>query len=158
MNFTGKDYGFKFDAVVHGSFPKQEKEYDLIQELLAMNNRFRFYPSLIETNLDEDEVCLVVRKDFIFMPLCMPLIEHEVAHILEMKNKDRWTKNDLGMKFNIYSCGKSMFFAALSRESRVAGIQARLMGRNINHVIINRLCHSYWGHVENLLQIGRAHV
>jgi hypothetical protein len=62
-------------------------------DLLEMDQRIQVYS--LYGDLEED-VGYIPRKTGLFFPVGIPSAEHEIAHMVEMRNKERWTMTDFG--------------------------------------------------------------
>ncbi len=111
-----------------------------VQHLLGMEPRIRVYEFLDD---------LVERKGYIptktgiYMPCALPSIEHEIAHFVEMEDKNRWTKTDwgLGVSPNFPETATvPHLIVAAARETRVRAIQYQI-NNNYNPYLFNN---SYW--------------
>ncbi len=116
--------------------------------LLEMEPRIRLH-TLVD-DLD-DKKFFFIGKEYIHIPYVFPPIEHEIAHLVEMKKKERWTLPDLGMATftNLDAVRPANFFAGLAREIRVRAIQLRMSpeemdnkGGTIYNILNNQLT---WG-------------
>lgn len=84
----------------------------------------------------DDNKFFFITKDFIHIPCGLPVIEHEIAHAVEMTNPNRWTLPDWGLPFGKEwdnSLNGGRIYAAISREVRVRAIQEHMApaGRTI---------------------------
>jgi hypothetical protein len=108
----------------------------------------------------EDNKGYFVTKSNIFIPYQLPKIEHDIAHLVELRNSKRWTMTDWGMpRFDDDSIKPRPFFAALSREARTRAIQLHLepkaMG-DMRNTTFNQLANPYWMDMtKSLLPFGR---
>lgn len=105
---------------------------DFTRSILTADPRIRFR-SLVE---HDNYKFFYVTKEYIHIPCDLPAVEHEIAHAVEMKNKDRWLLPDWGLSFgnkweNKLTPGK--MFAAMAREIRVRAIQLRMMPEEFNN-------------------------
>jgi len=89
------------------------------QDLISMESRFRFYGFIGDI---EDNKGYFISNRFIYMNYSLPNIEHEIAHMVEMSNLSRITKDDWGMPLNTDD-DKTVSMAAIVRELRVRIIQ-----------------------------------
>lgn len=118
------------------------------KHLLQMDSRIRLH-ELVD-DLD-DEKFLFVTKQFLHTPYVFPPVEHEIAHIVELKNKARLTLPNLGMETytDMDKVKPAGFFAALAREVRTRAIQLHMMPdelKNKNGTIYNILNNQLtWG-------------
>jgi hypothetical protein len=97
-----------------------------------MDSRIRLH-SLLD-DLD-DEKFFFISQRYIHIPYGFPPIEHELAHMVEMKNKERWTLPDLGMATftDLDKVSPAGFFAGFAREIRVRAIQTHMMPEELNN-------------------------
>jgi hypothetical protein len=127
--------------------------------LLEMSPRIRLH-SFVD-DLD-DKKFFFIGKEYIHIPHVFPPVEHEIAHLVEMKNKERWTLPDLGMATftDLDRVKPAPFFAGLAREIRARAIQLRMMpeemdkrGGTIYNILNNQLT---WGdYSEKYSPFGR---
>lgn len=128
-----------------------------VTSLLNVEPRIRVCP--LYGDVEEDKGFFVT-KDHIFIPYELPKVEHDIAHLLELKNSKRWTLPDWGMpRFDRDNIKPGSFFAALSREIRTRAIQLHMepkaMG-NENDTTYNQLANPYWYDMtKKLLPFGR---
>lgn len=119
--------------------------------LLDSEPRIRLHGHL--EGLDDGKFFFVT-KNHIHIPFGFPLIEHEIAHALEMTNKNRWLLPDWGLGFgNKWDNGMtaSKLFSSMSREIRVRAIQLRMMPAkelsNKDSTLVNILNNDFaWGY------------
>lgn len=107
----------------------------LVLDLMKSFDKFRFY-DLFDVIFSGKG--LVFRKDFIFIPYVLPSLPHEIGHILEMKDKSRWVKDDLGMPMMTNLKNPAIFYRSMARDFRARAIQLRL-GSNDPNVIKNHV-------------------
>lgn len=83
---------------------------------------------------NNDDYFYVPTKKCIYLPVnSIPNLEHELAHMLEMNDFARLTQVDFGFWFNRpITVSASAAIAAMSRESRVRAIQARLINKSLS--------------------------
>lgn len=128
-----------------------------VKNLCGMESRIRVYKLYGDV---EDNKGFFVTKRHIFIPYQLPKIEHDIAHLLELRNPKRWTMVDWGMpRFETDRIKHGPFFAALCREARTRAIQLHLepeaMGDERN-TTFNQLANPYWSDMtERLLPFGR---
>lgn len=128
-----------------------------IKHLFSMESRIRVYNLYGDV---EDNKGFFVTKSHIFLPYQLPKIEHDVSHLLELRNPKRWTMVDWGMpRFNDNTIKCSPFFAALSRETRTRAIQLHFEPEAIGDeksTTFNQLANSYWlDMTQRFLPFGR---
>lgn len=138
--------------------PEDVKGLDpFVLNLLKMDSRIRVCPFYGDV---EEDKGFFVTKDNIFIPHVLPKVEHDIAHLVELKNSKRWTMTDWGMpRFEKDIIKPGPFFAALSREVRTRAIQLHMepkaMG-NENDTTYNQLANPYWYDMtKKLLPFGR---
>ena len=129
----------------------------LVQRLCAMEPRIRVCN--LFGDIEEDKGFFVT-KSHIFIPHQLPKIEHDISHLLELRNSKRWTLPDWGMpRFNDATIKCGPFFAALCREVRTRAIQLHLEPETIGNetsTTWNQLANPYWSDMtERLLPFGR---
>lgn len=128
-----------------------------VKHLCGMDKRIVVYPFYADV---EDKKGFFVTRDNIFIPYVLPKIEHDISHLLELRNSKRWTMVDWGMpRFEKDVISPGPFFAALCREIRTRAIQLHMepeaMG-DMNNTTYNQLANQYWtGMVKKLLPFGR---
>jgi hypothetical protein len=110
-------------------------------------------------DVDEDKGFFVTKSN-IFIPYVLPKVEHDIAHMVELRNPKRWTMADWGMpRFDDRNIKPGPFFAALSREARTRAIQLYLEPEavgNEEHTTFNQLANPYWRDMaKSLLPFGR---
>lgn len=127
--------------------------------LLGMEPRIRLHEFLDDL---DDENFFTITKEHIYSPYQFPPIEHEICHLLEMRNEKRWLLSNQGMEtytdLNLISA--KSFFAGLARELRVRAIQLHMMPEeldNKNGCVYNILNNQLtWGQYAALhLPFGR---
>ncbi len=116
--------------------------------LLQMESRIRLHHFVDDL---DDKKFFFIGQDYIHIPYVFPPVEHEIAHLVEMKKKERWTLPDLGMATftDLDRVKPASFFAGLTREIRVRTIQLHMMpeemerkGGTIYNILNNQLT---WG-------------
>jgi hypothetical protein len=112
-------------------------------------------------DVDEDKGFFVTKSN-IFIPYVLPKVEHDIAHMVELRNPKRWTMADWGMpRFDDHNIKPGPFFAALSREARTRAIQLYMEPEavgNEKHTTFNQLANPYWKDMaKSLLPFGRFH-
>jgi hypothetical protein len=116
--------------------------------LLGMDSRIRLHAFVDDL---DDEKFFFIGKQYIHIPYVFPPVEHEIAHMVEMKNKKRWTEPDLGMATftDLDRVKPASFFAGLAREIRARAIQLHMMpeemgnkGGTIYNILNNQIT---WG-------------
>lgn len=127
--------------------------------LLSMDNRIRLYPMFGEVDPNKG---FFLTKEHIYIPYLLPTIEHDVAHLLEMRNPQRWTMPDLGMsRFEDEEYKPSKMFAAFSREVRTRAIQTHMMRfetqqQKLDSTAYSQLNNPYWVDIaRKCLPFGR---
>lgn len=129
----------------------------LVLSLLHVDSRIRIYP--LYGDVDEDKGFFVT-KDHIFFPYVLPKIEHDIAHLVELKSSRRWTLPDWGMpRFSKEDIKPGPFYAALARETRTRAIQLHLQPEKVGDMsstVFNPLANPYWEMMAcKLLPFGR---
>lgn len=123
-----------------------------IISLLEMDSRIRIFELYDEL---EEDMGYIPRKDMICIPYVLPSADHEIAHMVEMKNPERWTLPDLGMRHPRLGMKTAEgIFAALAREVRVRAIQSHMTPSLNNPRFPEK--HPYWeDEVTKRLPFGR---
>lgn len=145
--------------------PQQFKELDapmvhpFLHELLSMDKRIRlsqFYGDA------EKNKGFFITKEHIHIPYVLPSLAHDVSHLLELTNSDRWTQTDWGMpRFEKDKMPAKAVFAALSRETRTRAIQLHIScfrneSEKLGSTAYNQLNNSYWADlVRSNLPFGK---
>jgi hypothetical protein len=134
---------------------RDRKENDFCLSLIEMDSRIKVYNmfgyeewnsttakyvvvagrDLVGTKMSNPkyggDLGYIPEKERLLIPTDLPLLQHEIAHIVEMTNFDRLLLNDLGMPLNgvmkKFQTNSKYTFAALSRETRVEAIQSIIM-------------------------------
>jgi hypothetical protein len=108
--------------------------------LLEMDARIRTYHIYQDTG-DIKGYCPT--KKFLYFPVGLPTAEHEIAHMVEIQNTARLTRQDWGMTNTpLEQKSSRQLFAALVREIKVRTIQLRMTpGSKTCEDIFNN---SYW--------------
>lgn len=99
-----------------------------IQHMLSLDSRFKFYEMAGEDSIDPEHG-YVPSKKTIFIPVMLPNIKHEIAHMVEMTLPNRLLLPDWGMpKINkeLSKFSEQGFIHSLVREIRVRAIQLHL--------------------------------
>lgn len=127
----------------------------IVQHLFGMDSRIRIYDFADEI-YESPLKAYFIENEHIYIPCVLPAAEHEIAHMVEMKNPKRWTLPDWGMEFHTKftdDAGKRLFFAALTRETRVRAIQRHLTKSEWSPITE----HIAWGgaSIETRLPFGR---
>jgi hypothetical protein len=146
------DLAFNPDAVTSiGAFPRS---------LLKMEPRIRVHA--MADDVEENKFMFVTKTNF-HIPHGFPPIEHEIAHMVEMKDPARWTLPDLGMAiFPKGDPSPKMMFAAMAREIRVRAIQLHLIPedqysdgnhRTLFNILNNE--HAWGGWARTMTPFGR---
>lgn len=104
-------------------FPPEKYVDGLALNLLNQDSRIMVYD--LYGNLQEDAGYIPTKTQIIF-PVRHPSANHQIAHIVEMKNSSRWTMIDWGMSNKFDELNGRHFFAALSREIRVRAIELHM--------------------------------
>lgn len=94
-----------------------------VLELLNYSGRVRLTKSFVF----EEDIFYVPTKEVIFMPCTFPTIEHEICHMIEMKDYDRCLKVDWGLALpqkSVYSEKPNRIISAAVREIRVRAINS----------------------------------
>ena len=144
-------------GVHHAVNPQLLDINPFIKTLCAMEDRIKVYKLYGDV---EDDKGFFITKNNIFIPYQLPKIEHDIAHLLELRNSKRWTMVDWGMpRFNDDTIKSGPFFAALCREARTRAIQLHLepkaMGDETS-TTFNQLANPYWASMtERFLPYGR---
>ena len=100
--------------MAHVCCPKDlgDKLSPLVHSLLSMDQRVRLYPLFGDV---DGEKGFFITRQHIYIPYVLPLIEHDIAHLLELTNSRRWTLPDWGMpRFDEDDIKPTALFAALS--------------------------------------------
>ena len=90
-----------------------------------------------------------------FMPYNQPSLAHEICHLIEMQNSDRWIMNDFGMPLNMST--KTPPLAGAVRELRTLSIQKHFIDpvgghqRIVNNFYASKLYDDYWDHNLGLI-------
>lgn len=115
-------------------------------ELISMSDRFKLYDTIYEVNVsipfvdkkttykrqfgfvgEVYKAVYIPTKNGIIMPTCMPTIDHEIAHIVEMNDITRIVKPDLGLNMGFKNSeSHSEFFCVVAREAKVRAIQTSM--------------------------------
>lgn len=140
--------------------PVSEKKSELrliVQHLFQMDSRIRTYALGDEIySVSHTLKCFFIENGHIYIPYALPSAEHEIAHMVEMKNSKRWTMADWGLIGNpsfVDEVKPGLFFAAFAREVRVRAIQQHLTKQEW-HPLSQ---HIAWGGkaIESRLPFGR---
>jgi hypothetical protein len=107
----------------------------LASSLLSMDKRIITYDKIGDLSAPALHG-YIPTKNAIYIPYRFPLLNHELAHIIEMRDFVRLTKIDWGMRVfgrirrtdMLYRASDKGFFAGMSREIRVKAIERRLSG------------------------------
>ncbi len=150
----------KNPILVQASSPRAAEVKGFALELLEMDSRIQVYNFFGDL---EEDFGYLPKKTGLFFPVGVPSAEHDIAHMVEMSNKKRWTIADWGMPSpknnNGYSEWKSFggFFAALSREIRVRAIQLHLIPEyGQRETLMNIFANPFWFEMVNKhLPFGR---
>lgn len=103
----------------------------IVISLFEMEPRIKVYSLFGDADPEMNQGYIPEKHQLLF-PIGIPGAAHEIAHMVEMRNPDRWTKVDWGMvspkKNKGYSKWQSTggLFAALTREIRVRAIQQHI--------------------------------
>lgn len=92
----------------------------------------------------DNTVGYIPSKETLYIAEGLPSIDHEIAHMLEMRDFNRLTKVDLGLESPFdrnakFTIKESAFFAASAREARVVAIQSVINAIESIHSIDHRL-------------------
>lgn len=102
-----------------------ERLTPFVRHLLQMDDRIRlcgFYGDV------EEDKGFFITKEAIHIPYILPLVEHDIAHLCELVNPNRWTMDDWGMsRFDEPKIKPRALFAAFTREVRTRAIQMHMM-------------------------------
>lgn len=107
-------------------YPPEKYAKGVSLELLSMDSRIKvcsFYG-----DVQDDAGYLPTKKQLVF-PCELPAASHQIAHMIEMTNPNRWTMIDWGMatpEGDFSNFKARNYFAALARETRVRAIQLHL--------------------------------
>lgn len=133
--------------------------HPFVHELLAMDQRIRMNEFFGDVESDKG---YFITKNTIHIPYNLPAIQHDIAHLLEMRDCRRWTIPDWGMpRFEKESMPKTCVFAALARETRTRAIQLHLTRfsceeAKLSSFAFNQLNNPYWKKlVISCLPFGR---
>lgn len=99
-----------------------QKLSDFERSLFEMDSRIRVFGFFDDL---ESNHGFIIRKDMICIPTGLPSADHEIAHMVEMTNRSRWTLHDWGINIHEPKTQKGLF-AAISRETRVRAIQRHM--------------------------------
>jgi hypothetical protein len=86
-------------------------------------------------------------KNF-FIPYSQPSLAHEISHLIEMQNPNRWVMNDFGMPLNLST--KTPPLAGAVRELRTLSIQKHFIDpkgghqRLVNNFYASKIYEDYW--------------
>lgn len=126
---------------------------DFARSLLILDSRIR-----INEDAFLDDKFFFVTKQHIYVPHGIPSIEHEIAHAVEMRNKDRWLLPDWGLAFGTKwndNITPRIMFASMAREIRVRAIQLHMFPDKLNDAqstAVNILNNEYaWGHWARMM-------
>lgn len=119
--------------------------------LLSMDSRIRLFTMFGEIDESDDSGGFIITSDFICIASGLPLMSHEISHMVEI-NENRLLLPDFGMKmFNMKTVKPCPLFSAFIRETRVIAIE-----RHISHSDKNRLNNPVWiDMAEKRLPFGR---
>ena len=134
--------------------------HPLVYTMLSMDSRICLSPFF--GDVDENKGFFIT-KEAIHIPYTLPTIQHDLSHLLELKNSKRWTLPDWGMaRFDDRRMPSSrQFFAAFSREVRTRAIQLHLTQFSCERVMrnsttYNQLNNPFWDELcKNYLPFGR---
>jgi hypothetical protein len=135
--------------------PKEAKLDEFVLRMFMKEERIKVYPMFGDQD-DKKEFGYIPSKDKLLIPYDFPRASHEIAHMVEMNNPERWTKTDWGFpKIDNFMRGSANgFFAAFAREIRVKAIE--------DHIRTEPRCtekdtdHMYWGpEAKKKLPFGR---
>lgn len=111
------------------------KAIPVVYHMIEMDKRIlfdRFFGDVSDRLKIDKQVGFLITKDTIHIPYQLPSIEHEIAHLVEMKDSKRWTMTDFGMgNPDIDHMSAERIFQALSREVRARAIELHLTGKII---------------------------
>lgn len=100
------------------------------QSLVEMDDRINVYDGLFGDHGIKglDDYGYIPRKNEIFITGVFPTLSHEIAHIVEINDKNRLLKDDFGMSVlfaeKLFKSNAKYSFAAFARETRVEAIQS----------------------------------
>jgi hypothetical protein len=117
----------------NGHTLEEAKLPPFVFSLFENEPRMRFHGNL--EGLD-DMKFFFVTKQHIHIPYGFPMIEHEIAHAVEMTNEKRWLLPDWGLGFGggwEKKMTASKMFASMAREIRVRAIQIHMSPDHLNH-------------------------
>lgn len=144
------------------SFDKRFVTYNMGKVSFNQKDRTNFFKDyIVNKSIVDDRDCFYIpTKHNLFIPENFIQPEHEIAHILEMKDNARIVQVDFGFKqhttnkekgtVHLQDCkSSSAYFAALARESRVIAIQTIITGQNLSaaHLSKGRFENSLWEHI-----------
>lgn len=118
-----------------------------LSHLLQMEPRIRLYPFFGDVEKDKG---FFVTRDHIYIPYQLPMVEHDIAHLVELTNPTRWTLPDWGMRrFDEPKPTSGALFAAFAREVRTRAIQLHLVKFNNEKALrestsYSQLNNPYW--------------
>ena len=113
-----KDIEYQIQFRKINSFNK-EVINDFSSSLLKMDDRIK----LCQMGYDIDSSgAYIPTKTHIIIPVFLPLITHEISHLVEINPLERLLQNDFGMR--IWPSISKKFWVALAREVRVRAIES----------------------------------
>lgn len=126
------------------------------KELMLRDSRIKVFPLADEFYIGKDVPvrAYVPRQDVIAIPFVLPTIEHQIGHMVEMKNMKRVLQPDWGLRpfaDKWSNPSDKSFYAALAREIRVRAIQSHMDGYKVDRI----LTHPMWGEYSIRLPFGK---
>lgn len=129
--------------------------------LLQMDRRIHLCPMFGDVEQDKG---FFIAHNRIHIPYELPLVEHDIAHLCELNNPNRWLMPDFGMRrFEAPRIQPKALFAAFSREVRTRALQMHMMSfRNekdkLRSTAYSQLNNPYWAEIiKPELPFGRFH-
>lgn len=117
---------------------------------------------IFPNSINEKDIGYSPTKECIYIGTHVPMIEHEIAHMVEMNDFKRCVMDDWGLKTFIKpeSLSSKEVFVGLTRETRVRAIQCHLtkIGQSIKdhkqwiYMVSNHLPFGKFKTVQNVLE------
>jgi hypothetical protein len=125
-------------------------------DLLRMEPRFRVYALADEMFDVRPDHAYYPTKEHLYLPVIIPALSHEIAHMVEMRDPVRWTLPDWGFPgLSVLRSGfrsDAGFYVALAREARVCAIERHMQPTRGNKAPIdNEGTHWEWEAKRRLL-------
>lgn len=135
------------------------KIHPTVHSLCNKEDRIRVYEVFGEVIPNQG---FFVTKNHIYIPYGLPKVAHDISHLLELRNSNRWAMTDWGMpRFEEDLVKPKQFFAAFAREIRTRAIQLHLSSfdseRDMHYsTTYSQLNNVYWAEMtKKLLPFGR---